>query len=465
MPQSIFIQVGQCGNQIGYRFWDLALKEYKFHKTCIEDMDNFFKVCDTSRKFGSVDPTRFKARAVLVDMEEGVISEVLKGPLGHIFDKKQLVTDVSGSGNNWAVGNKFYGRKYQDCLIDLFRKEAEECESLQCFFLLHSMGGGTGSGLGTAVLEYLYDEFPRIPRFVFPAFPSLQDDVITSPYNTVLANSQLIKFADCVIPFQNKALIDVCNRDIKKKRYQIVMDQTEAKLHKKHIKIKPDVPQSITNSNPFDEMNDVIANAILNLTCSSRFPGSLNVDINEIIMNMTPYPRLHYLIPSAYPLFPLSDNCRTDQMFNEAFSNGSQLFNCGFNKGLLLASSLLCRGKVSMSDVQHNIERLKGTIKFVPWNGDGWKIGLCKIPPIFYSHSILILSNTSSIILPFSRMQENFLKMYKKKAHLHHFLEVEGMENDTFMSSLDDLVLLIDEYAEIERVTQVLEQSRVNIQM
>lgn len=40
-------------------------------------------------------------QAVLIDMEEGVISEVLKGPLRNIFDKKQLVTDVSGSGNNW----------------------------------------------------------------------------------------------------------------------------------------------------------------------------------------------------------------------------------------------------------------------------------------------------------------------------------------------------------------------------
>jgi tubulin epsilon len=28
MTQSIVIQVGQCGNQIGSRFWDLALREH-----------------------------------------------------------------------------------------------------------------------------------------------------------------------------------------------------------------------------------------------------------------------------------------------------------------------------------------------------------------------------------------------------------------------------------------------------
>ncbi|GIY23420.1 tubulin epsilon chain [Caerostris extrusa] len=122
------------------------------------------------------------------------------------------------------------------------------------------------------------------------------------------------------------------------------------------------------HSKPFDEMNDIIANTILNLTCSSRFPGSLNVDINEIIMNMTPYPRLHYLISSTSPLFPLNDSSKVDHMFNEVFSISHQLFQCSPSLGIMLASALLCRGQVAMSDVQHNIERLKGNIKFVPWN-------------------------------------------------------------------------------------------------
>ena len=28
MTQSVVVQVGQCGNQIGCRFWDLALREH-----------------------------------------------------------------------------------------------------------------------------------------------------------------------------------------------------------------------------------------------------------------------------------------------------------------------------------------------------------------------------------------------------------------------------------------------------
>ena len=42
-------------------------------------------------------------QAVLVDMEEGVVSEVMKSPLRDVFDHRQLITDVSGSGNNWQV--------------------------------------------------------------------------------------------------------------------------------------------------------------------------------------------------------------------------------------------------------------------------------------------------------------------------------------------------------------------------
>ena len=39
-----------------------------------------------------------------MDMEESVVGEALRGSLGEIFDHRQLITDVSGSGNNWYVG-------------------------------------------------------------------------------------------------------------------------------------------------------------------------------------------------------------------------------------------------------------------------------------------------------------------------------------------------------------------------
>lgn len=44
-----------------------------------------------------------KARAILVDMEQGPVAETLSGPLGELFDQQQFITDVSGAGNNWCV--------------------------------------------------------------------------------------------------------------------------------------------------------------------------------------------------------------------------------------------------------------------------------------------------------------------------------------------------------------------------
>jgi tubulin epsilon len=66
-----------------------------------------------------------------------------------------MLTDVSGAGNNWAHGFHAYGPQYRDSIMELVRMEAEQCESLQGFLLMHSLGGGTGSGLGSYLLSVL----------------------------------------------------------------------------------------------------------------------------------------------------------------------------------------------------------------------------------------------------------------------------------------------------------------------
>lgn len=86
------------------------------------------------------------------------------------------------------------------------------CDSLQSFFLMHSLGGGTGSGLGTYLLTLLEDEYPNVFRFSTVVFPSRDDDVITSPYNSVLALKELTEHADCVLPVDNDSLTDIIKR-------------------------------------------------------------------------------------------------------------------------------------------------------------------------------------------------------------------------------------------------------------
>ncbi|KAK9841919.1 hypothetical protein WJX84_011041 [Apatococcus fuscideae] len=221
MRELITLQVGQCGNQIACKFWELALREHAAQlksPTADESLSSFFQIGDNSGPKSSGvglyggQQLPLKARAIVVDMEEGVIGEMLKGKMGGLFEQRQMLSDVSGSGNNWAQGHHAYGPQYHQKLLQRLRRAAEACDSLQGFLLLHSLGGGTGSGLGTYLLSMLQDEFPGILRFACSVFPSDDDDVVTSPYNSLLALQQLLEHADCVLPLENQALQDIAAR-------------------------------------------------------------------------------------------------------------------------------------------------------------------------------------------------------------------------------------------------------------
>ena len=109
MPRElIIIQVGQCGNQIGLSFWELALKEFAVYnksKVYTEPLSSLFMNYDhrsgTTQKVGSP-LSDIKARALVIDMECGVIQHKVKnGPLRELFGDEQFITDNPGSGNNW----------------------------------------------------------------------------------------------------------------------------------------------------------------------------------------------------------------------------------------------------------------------------------------------------------------------------------------------------------------------------
>ncbi|KAJ3213219.1 Katanin p60 ATPase-containing subunit A1 [Dinochytrium kinnereticum] len=158
MSQNIVVQVGQCGNQVGGRFWDLIFQEHSFYNRKNEYDDataTFFRNVDSRRGISNIPVGKgtgkihgLRARSVLVDMEEGVINQIRTSPFGKLFDDDQIISSNSGSGNN-------------------------------C-----SLGGGTGSGLGSRICEMLCDEFEDVYRFNVVLSPSATDDVVTSPYNS-----------------------------------------------------------------------------------------------------------------------------------------------------------------------------------------------------------------------------------------------------------------------------------------
>jgi tubulin epsilon len=209
MREIVTVSVGQCGNQIGWRFWDVLAREHGASDSADDaSLSSFFREAEGGMRIAGVSRA-VRARAVLVDMEEGVVSQLQRSPLRGLFDSASAVTDVSGAGNNWAFGYAVCGPAHRARIIDRVRLALEACESPQAFLLLHSLGGGTGSGVGSYLLEQLADEFPEPYRLTASLFPSDNDDVITSPYNALLATSRLIESADAVFSIENQALLDV----------------------------------------------------------------------------------------------------------------------------------------------------------------------------------------------------------------------------------------------------------------
>ena len=67
--------------------------------------------------------------------------------------------------------------------------------------LLHSIAGGTGSGLGSYLLERMNDRYPKKLIQTYSVFPDTGGggDVVVNPYNSVLAMRRLTEHADSVV--------------------------------------------------------------------------------------------------------------------------------------------------------------------------------------------------------------------------------------------------------------------------
>lgn len=270
-------------------------------------------------------------------------------------------------------------------------------------------------------------------------YPSKDDDVITSPYNSVLATRELTEHADCVLPVDNDSLIDIVTR----------CDAS--------AKVKDD------GRRPFDSMNTIVANLILNLTSSSRFDGPLNVDLSEIPMNLVPYPRMHYLISSQVPApFKVATNSsiprNINQIFRDALTPHFQTLRVRpQTEGIYIACGMIIRSKtIQMSDIRRNIDLLKlKHMKFVKWNEDGWKIGLCTVPPAGLPYSLLTLANHTCIKETFVELKERFTTLYRRKAHVHHY--TEHIELSDFEQARENLQQLIEEYKQVEKSSGLLD--------
>ncbi len=97
-----------------------------------------------------------------------------------------------------ARGHYTIGKEQIDNVMDRVRRLADNCTGLQGFFVFHSFGGGTGSGLGALILERLSTDYGKKSKLEFSVYPAptLANSVV-EPYNSVLTTHTTLEHSDC----------------------------------------------------------------------------------------------------------------------------------------------------------------------------------------------------------------------------------------------------------------------------
>ncbi|XP_062239260.1 tubulin beta chain-like isoform X6 [Platichthys flesus] len=197
MREILHLQAGQCGNQIGAKFWEVISDEHGIDPSGTYHGDNELQLERINVYYNEATGGKYVPRAVLVDLEPGTMDSVRSGAFGQIFRPDNFVFGQSGAGNNWAKGHYTEGAELVDSVLDVVRKEAECCDCLQGFQLTHSLGGGTGSGMGTLLISKIREQYPDRIMNTFSVVPSPKvSDTVVEPYNATLSVHQLVENTD-----------------------------------------------------------------------------------------------------------------------------------------------------------------------------------------------------------------------------------------------------------------------------
>ncbi|XWS15432.1 hypothetical protein CRYUN_Cryun34aG0000400 [Craigia yunnanensis] len=146
-----------------------------------------------------------------MDLEPGIMGGVRSSPYGQIFQPDNFVSRQSRAGNNCAKRHYTEGAELIDSILDVVRKEAENCDCLQGFQVCHSLGGETGSGMGTLLLSKIREEYSDRMMLTFSVFPSPKVlDTVVEPYKATLSVHQLVENADKCMVLDNEAIYDIC---------------------------------------------------------------------------------------------------------------------------------------------------------------------------------------------------------------------------------------------------------------
>ena len=262
------------------------------------------------------------------------------------------------------------GKEIVDLALDRIRKLADNCTGLQGFLVFNAVGGGTGSGLGSLLLERLSVDYGKKSKLGFTIYPSPQvSTAVVEPYNSVLSTHSLLEHTDVAVMLDNEAVYDICRRslDIERPTYTNLnrrarmlglgrgtwlasaafaagegatsltplrslraRDDARLPVVPAWLRAAPSILASLAC--PLPPLPRLVAQVISSLTASLRFDGALNVDITEFQTNLVPYPRIHFMLSSYAPVISAEkayhEQLSVAEITNSAFEPASMMAKC-----------------------------------------------------------------------------------------------------------------------------------------
>ncbi|ATY66890.1 Tubulin beta chain [Cordyceps militaris] len=426
MREIVHLQTGQCGNQIGAAFWQTISGEHGLDSSGVYNGTSELQLERMNVYFNEASGNKYVPRAVLIDLEPGTMDAVRAGPFGQLFRPDNFVFGQSGAGNNWAKGHYTEGAELVDQVLDVVRREAEGCDCLQGFQITHSLGGGTGAGMGTLLISKIREEFPDRMMATFSVVPSPgNSDTVVEPYNATLSVHQLVENSDETFCIDNQALYDICMRTLKL-------------------------------SNPsYGDLNHLVSVVMSGITTCLRFPGQLNSDLRKLAVNMVPFPRLHFFMVGFAPLTSRGAHSfravSVPELTQQMFDPKNMMAASDFRNGRYLTCSAIFRGKVAMKEVEDQMRNVqsKNASYFVEWIPNNIQNALCAVPPRGLKMSSTFIGNSTSIQDLFKRVGEQFSAMFRRKAFLHWYTG-EGMDEMEFTEAESNMNDLISEYQQYQ---------------
>ena len=429
MREIISLQGGQCGNQIGAKFWEIISDEHGINSSGKYIGDTDLQLENINVYFNEGIGGRYIPRTILFDLEPGPLDTVRSSPYGQLFRPDNFVFGQSGAGNNWAKGYYTEGLEIVEDIMDLVRKESESCDCLQAFQLSHSLGGGTGSGLGTLLLSRIREEYPDRILATYSVVPSPKvSDSVVEAYNTILSLHQLIENSDHVFTLDNEALYDICTGTLK------------------------------ISLPTYGDLNHLIAYTMSGITASLRYSGQLNCDLRKLATNLVPFPRLHFYMVGFAPLTSssvqryLSTSVRS--LYGQCFHPHNIMCAADPRHGKFLTCAMMFRGNLSTLEVDETtlLMQNKNTNNFCEWIPNNILASICNIPPRGLKMSTTFVGNSTAIQEVWKRVSSQFNVMLQRKAFLHWYTQ-EGMDEMEFIEAEANVNDLITEYQQYQDAT------------